>query len=72
MGENWLSMGRAPGLVQGFFLAINAHRYIQHGCACYLDYMLDTRVGDQISDSEVLVVREFAKCVHGGFTWHAS
>ena len=44
----------------GFCSVARAQQYIQHGCAGYLAYVVDMRVRDQPSVSEVRVVREFA------------
>ena len=44
----------------GFCTAARARQYIQHGCAGYLAYVVDTRVREKLSVSEVPVVREFA------------
>ena len=44
----------------GFCFAARARLYIQHGCAGYLAYVVDTWVADQTSVLEVPVVREFA------------
>ena len=41
-------------------MAARARWYIQHGCAVYLAYVVDTGFRDQISVSKVSVVREFA------------
>ena len=52
--------GEGTRVGSGFCSAARARQYIQHGCAGYLAYVVDTRVRDQISISDVLVVREFA------------
>lgn len=43
--------GQGTKLGSRFCLAVRARRYIQHGCAGYLAYVVDTRVRDQISVS---------------------
>ena len=44
----------------GFCLAAKAWQYIQHGCAGYVAYVVDTRIGEQTSVSEAPIIREFA------------
>ena len=44
----------------GFCSAARARQYIQHGRAGYLAYVVDTQVREQLSVSEVPVVRVFA------------
>ena len=43
-----------------FCSAARTQLYIQHGCAGYLAYVVNTRVGEQTLVSNVPIVREFA------------
>ena len=52
--------GEGTSVGSRFCSAARARQCIQYGCAGYLAYVVDTRVRDQISVSEVLVVREFS------------
>ncbi|CAH1431740.1 unnamed protein product [Lactuca virosa] len=65
VGIDWLSRFGAMIDCEGqvgsrFCSAARVRQCIQHGCAGYLAYVVDTRIKDQISVSEVPVVREFA------------
>ena len=59
-GGELVVYGEGTRLGSGFCSAARARQYIQHGCAGYLAYVVDTRVREQLSVSEVPVVREFA------------
>ena len=50
-------MERAPGWVQGFVRQPGLDSIFR--CAGYLDYVVDTRVGDRVSVADVPVFREF-------------
>ena len=52
-GGELVIYGEGTKMGSWFSLAARAHHYIQHGCASYLDYVVDTHVGDQISVLEV-------------------
>ena len=52
--------GKATRVGSGFCSAARARQYIQHGCASYLADVVDTRVEEQISVSEVPIIMEFA------------
>ena len=43
----------------GFCLETKDRQYTQHGCVGYLAYVVDTRVRDQTSVSEVPFVKDF-------------
>ena len=58
-GGELVIYGEDTRLGSGFCSATKARRYIQHGCAGYLAYMVDTWVRDQVSVSDVPVVRNF-------------
>ncbi|CAH1438307.1 unnamed protein product [Lactuca virosa] len=58
-GGDLIIYGDGTRLGSGFCSAARARQYIQHGCACYLAYVVDTRVRDQVSVSEVPVIRYF-------------
>ena len=52
--------GEGTRIRSGFCSTAKARPYIQHECAGYLAYVVDTRDREQPSVSEVPVVREFA------------
>lgn len=52
--------GEGTKVGSGFFSVAKARQYILHGCVGFLAYVVDTRARDQISISEVLLVRVFA------------
>ena len=58
-GGELIVYGKGTRLGLGFCSAARAWQYIQHWCAGYLAYVVDTRLRDQTSVSEVPVVREF-------------
>mgnify|MGYP001548063418 CR=1 FL=1 len=51
--------GEGTRVGSGFCSAAGARQYIQHGCAIFLAFVVDTQVWDQVSISDVPVVREF-------------
>ncbi|XP_023765361.1 uncharacterized protein LOC111913879 [Lactuca sativa] len=59
MGDVCVIYGEGTRLGLGFCSATRDRQYIQHWCAGYLAYVVDTQVGDQVSVSNVPVVREF-------------